>query len=238
MKVRKMSDPVVKNYRLRIMHVSDTHGGFPRLLGRFNVVLHTGDFFPNSQHCLLADKSREMKFQLQWLRDNVNDIRAWLGGHTLLYVGGNHDFLSPNAMEFELQSAGIKAYGISDRLFRFQDVNFYGFPYVPTIDGTWNYEKNIPEMQAEVDQMVNILNSVKVDVLACHSPPYGCLDLSYGNEMIGSTVIANALDYKINPDMMPKYYLCGHDHEGNGLALRNGMLISNAATTYQIIECD
>ena len=236
MKVRKMSDPVVRNWRLRMMHVSDTHGGFPRLLGRFDCVLHTGDFFPNSQHCLLADKSKEMKFQLQWLRDNINDIRLWLGGRPLLYVPGNHDFLHQNAMEFELQSAGIEAYGIADRLFKFGDVNFYGFPYVPTINGNWNYEREIPEMQKEADQMLAILNAVKVDVLACHCPPYKCLDLSYGNEILGSSVLSNMLDYGLAADKIPSIYCCGHIHEAHGLKVRNGVLVSNAATTYQIVE--
>jgi Icc-related predicted phosphoesterase len=234
MKVRKITDVIPMKFR--IMHVSDTHGGFPRLHGRYSLVVHTGDFFPNSIACIEKDKSLEMKFQLQWLRDNISNIKLWLNGHTLIYVPGNHDFLHPDTMEYELQKAGVKAYGIANRLLKVNGHNFYGFPYVPTIDGTWNYEKDIPEMQTEVDQMVGILNSVKVDVLCCHSPPYGCLDLTYGGDQIGSTVIANALDYKINEEMIPKYYLCGHDHEGNGLALRNGVLVSNAATTYQIIE--
>jgi Icc-related predicted phosphoesterase len=221
---------------MRLCHVSDTHGGFPRLHGRFNCVIHTGDFFPNSQHCVLADKTREMKFQLQWLRDSINDIKLWLNGHVLIYVPGNHDFLHPDAMEYELQSAGIKAYGIANRLLKINEITFYGFPYVPTIDGTWNYEKNIPEMQMEVDKMVEVLNANKVDVLACHAPPHGCLDLTYGNEVIGSTVIGTALDYKIDKEMLPQALLMGHVHESNGVSIRNGMLCSNAATTYHIVE--
>jgi Icc-related predicted phosphoesterase len=48
--------------------------------------------------------------------------------------------------------------------------------------------------------------------------------------------MVNALDYKINKDMMPMAYLCGHIHESHGLTVRNGILVSNAAVTYQIIE--
>ena len=236
MKIKRVSDVVARKYKSRICHVSDTHGGFPRLHGRYDLIVHTGDFFPNSQHCVLADKTREMKFQLQWLRDNIRDIKLWLNGHTLVYVPGNHDFLHPDAMEYELQSAGIKAYGIANRLLKANEITFYGFPYVPSIDGTWNYEKDIPEMQIEVDKMVEALNVNKVDILACHAPPHGCLDLTYGNEVIGSTVIGTALDYKIDKEMLPQVYLCGHVHEANGFRMRNGMLVSNAATTYQIVE--
>jgi len=236
MKIRKISDPVMRNFKLRLCHASDTHGTFPLLHGRYNVVVHTGDFFPNSQHCLLSDKSKEMKFQLQWLRDSLDDIRQWLNGHTLIYVPGNHDFLHPDTIEYELQRVGIEAYGITNRLFTHQGITFYGFPYVPTIDGTWNYEKDLPEMQIEADKMAEKLNKTKVDVLCCHSAIYGCMDLSYGNEVLGSTVIANALDYKIDKDMLPEYFLHGHLHEAAGISIRNGILVSNAATTYNIIE--
>lgn len=235
-KIKRVSDAVSRKFQKRICHVSDTHGGFPRLHGRYDLVLHTGDFFPNSHHVLSNNKNLEMAFQLQWLRDNITNIKQWLNNHVLIYVPGNHDFLHPDLMEHELQKAGIKAFGIANRLFSFEGTNFYGFPYVPTIDGSWNYERGIPEMQQECDKMAEVLNQTFVDVLCCHAPPYGCLDLTYGNEVIGSTVIGTTLDYKIARDMLPPVYLCGHVHEANGFRVRNGQLISNAATTYQIVE--
>lgn len=236
MKIKRVSDEVVRSFRMRLCHISDTHGTFPKLHGRYDIVLHTGDFFPNSHHVMQSNKTREMEFQLQWLRDNIVNLKAQLQGHTMLYVLGNHDFLHPDLMEMELGSEGIKAINLTDKVTTFGDVNFYGFPYVPAIDGTWNYERELPEMQVEVDKMVATLNQTHVDVLACHAPPYKVLDLTIGNELIGSTVMANALDYKIARDMMPTHYLCGHVHEAHGVATRNGLLVSNAATAKQIIE--
>lgn len=237
MKIKRISDGYSRTFKQRICHVSDTHGGFPRLYGRYDLVLHTGDFFPNSHHVGIGNKTGEMSFQLQWLRDSIDEIKAWLQGHVLIYVPGNHDFLHPDLMEMELQQAGVRAYGITDRMFTYQGITFYGFPYVPAIGGNmWNYEKEIPEMQVEVDKMVEKLNVEKVDILCCHAPINKCLDLSYSNQLLGSSVIATALDYKIEQDKLPKVYLCGHIHEAHGLAMRNGMLVSNAATTYQIIE--
>lgn len=233
-KIKRISDQVSRKFKTRICHVSDTHGGFPRLHGRYNVVVHTGDFFPNSAN--LHNKNLEAAWQLGWLRNNINNMKMWLNSHEFIYVPGNHDFMPADLMEYELQKAGIQAFGIADRLLTREGVTYYGFPYVPTIDGGWNYERDIPEMQKEVDKMVAVMNQTKVDVLCCHAPPHGILDLSYGNEILGSTVIANALDYKIARDMMPDVYLCGHIHEANGLRVRNGVLVSNAATTYQCIE--
>lgn len=221
---------------MRICHVSDTHGKFPKLYGRYDVIVHTGDLFPNSHHVFSGNKTMEMAFQLQWLRDNIDEIRSWVQGHPFLYVPGNHDFLDSNLLEFEMVHAGLEAYNLTDKLLTFQGVNFYGFPYVPSINGMWNYERGVPEMQDEADKMARLLNEVYVDVLACHGPPYKILDLTMGNEIVGNGVMNTTLDYKINKDMQPAYYLCGHIHEANGMSIRNGMVVSNAATTRHIIE--
>lgn len=236
MKIKRVSDVVVRSFKMRLCHLSDTHSGFPRLHGRYDAIVHTGDFFPNSQNVMLGKRKAEAEFQMKWLQTNIKDMKAQLQGHPYLFVLGNHDFVPSQEVEAFLVSEGIKAIDLTDKVVTFEGVNFYGFPYVPSINGMWNYEREIPEMQVEVDKMVKTLNSTYVDVLACHAPPHKCLDLSYGNEILGSTVIANALDYQINKDMMPTTYLCGHIHEAHGLTVRNGMLVSNAAVTYQVIE--
>lgn len=236
MKIKRISDKIARNFKMRLCHVSDTHGQFPRLYGRYDAVIHTGDLFPNSHHLFNGNKTGEMSFQLQWLRDNLNEMKSWLQGHPFLYVPGNHDFLDHNLMEFEMRQIGLEAFDLTDKLLTFQGVNFYGFPYVPSINGMWNYERDIPEMQKEADKMVKVLNETYVDVLACHAPPYKMLDLTMGNEVVGSSVISDTLDYKINKDMLPAYYLCGHIHEANGMSVRNGVMVSNAATTRHIIE--
>lgn len=236
MKIKRISDATARNFRMRICHISDTHSGFPPLYGRYDVVLHTGDFFPNSHHVSAGNKTQEAVFQLQWLRDTLPEIKKWLYGHPLLFVLGNHDFANPDMVEELLNSEGITAINLSDKIVSYHDVNFYGFPYVPPINGMWNYERELPEMQKEVDRMVEKLNQTHVDVLACHSPPHKILDLSMGNLVLGSSAIADALDYKIQRDMMPSHYLCGHIHEANGMAIRNGVLVSNAATTRHLIE--
>lgn len=238
MKIRRVSDAFVRHFLLRICHLSDTHGGFPRLHGRYDAVVHTGDFFPNSHHVNDGNKVQEAVFQMKWLEENVGLLKQQLQGHPYLFVLGNHDFVHPSMVEAFLQGEGIKAIDLTDKVVEHNGVKFYGFPYIPAIDGRWNYERQTPEMQAEVDKMVEVLNNEEkpVNVLACHAPLVRCLDLSYGNMVLGSSVIANALDYKIDEKKMPTHYLCGHIHEAHGVTLRNGMLVSNAAVTYQILE--
>lgn len=236
MKIKRVSDQFVRNFKLRICHISDTHGTFNRLHGSFDVVLHTGDFLPDSQKLTEGNKVGQAKFQIQWLRDNIPEMRKWLQGHTFLFILGNHDFVSPEIMEAELISEGINAINLTDKVITYQGVNFFGFPYVPAINGMFNYEREIPEMQEEVKKIVEALNTSYVEVLACHAPIYNSLDLSNANKVLGSTVIADALDYQVKKEMQPAYYLHGHIHNAHGIKMRNGMLISNAATVQHIIE--
>ena len=221
---------------MRICHISDTHSGLPPLYGRYDIVLHTGDFLPNSHHVSTGNRVREAEFQLQWVKDHAAELRQWLQGQPFLFILGNHDFCSPEMLEELLRSLGIDAHNITEKVYPFKDVTFYGFPYVPAINGMWNYEREVPEMETEVEKLVEALNKNHVDVLACHSPIHGTLDLSMGNLVLGSTVITNALDYKVEKEMLPKFYLHGHIHEAHGMSVRNGMVISNAATTKHIIE--
>lgn len=220
---------------MRILHLSDTHGNFPTLIGKFDIVIHSGDFFPNSQY-VFSNRLREMEFQYQWLQEKITLMKEWLQCHDFLFIPGNHDFINPDFMEQLLNSGNIRAINLSNKITNHQGVNFYGFPYIPFINGVWNYEMKLPEMQVEVDKMTEILNQSYVDILVSHSPPHGNLDLTFGNERVGSTIIAAALDYKIDQNMMPLYYLCGHIHSSHGITTRNGMMISNAATTQHIIE--
>jgi Icc-related predicted phosphoesterase len=235
MKIKRVSDTVARAFRLRILHISDTHGGFPKMMGSYDVVVHSGDFFPDF-FTLSGNKTQMMACQLDWLTQNIRNIKIWLQDTPLLFILGNHDWLHPELMEQTLCSGGIKAISLHDKIVTHQGVNFYGFPYVPSINGEFNYEREVPEMTVEVDKMVQKLQSTYVDVIVAHAPLYRVLDLTHGNTAIGSSVISTALDYKLNKDMTPATYLCGHCHEANGITVRNGMLISNAARTYHVIE--
>ena len=87
MKIKRVSDKFARSFRMRLCHVSDTHGHFPRLYGRYDCVLHTGDFFPNSHHVSAGNKIQEANFQMQWLKDNINEMKATARSSISLYLG-------------------------------------------------------------------------------------------------------------------------------------------------------
>jgi len=236
-KISQISNKTRRNFRLRACHISDTHGGLPKLSGRYDIVVHSGDILPNSYAVMNRNITQEIAFQLDWLTQNLINFKKWLQGTTFLFIPGNHDFLHPDIIERTLNSEGIKAINLSNKRVMYEDVSFYGFPYVPEIGGNmWNYEKELPEMDIEVGKMLDVINKDYTDVIVAHSPLYQTLDLTKGNDCIGSTVLTNALDYKVKKEMLPTVICHGHIHESCGVAIRNSILISNAATTQHIIQ--
>lgn len=220
------------NSKLRVCHVSDNHSCWYKLYGKFSCIIHSGDFFPNSNDSSFI-KNREAAFQLEWLNNNIENMRQWTQGLPFFFILGNHDFISPELVEQTLRSNSIDATSISEKVGSYYGFNFYGFPYIPAIDGRWSYEKDIPEMEVEVNKLIKVLNKEKIDILVTHSPLYGVLDRNDGGFNIGNTILTNAILYKAKN--IPKYILTGHNHS-RGVAIKNNILISNAATSFNIIE--
>lgn len=226
---------------MKVNHISDTHGYLPKLKGKFDMVIHTGDLFPNSPNFKSTDPDRnekEAKFQEQWLYGILPEFKSWIGPYTFLFVPGNHDFIDPRKFIDILNDNGIKAYHLSDKITKINGLNFYGFPYINTVNSytTWMYEKKGEEMMVEIRKMVDKCNSTFVDVIASHGPIYQCLDKNAENEECGNGFMRKALDFSIHRDMTPRFFLHGHIHEAQGLTLRNCMLVSNAATSQHIIN--
>lgn len=216
---------------MRICHISDLHGYFPPLYGSFDVVVATGDLSPNYEY-----DDTEVSKQMYWWEEKVTIIKAWLQNHPFLFTLGNHDFINGFWLEDMLQVNGINAVCLHDRITTLDSVNFYGFPYIPPINGKYAFECVTGQMNSHLDRMAEILNSTYVDVIAAHCPPYGFLDLSESGIRFGNTQMNSFLDYKLNEDMQPSHYLTGHIHQAHGLMMRNGMFISNAATFQHILE--
>jgi len=224
---------------LRICHVSDNHGILRPLYGNYNLIVHSGDFFPDPPGKPIFKKEIG-KWQLEWLEDNIEDFIKWVGNNPFLFTLGNHDHADPNEVESLLKSYGITAFCLHDIIFKFKDIVFYGFPYVPYINGQFAYELNSTDMLKAVKYMVDKINNAPysnlVNVLVCHCPPFKILDLSYSKANLGNTAMLDAINLNIKSNRLPEYYLTGHVHNSAGIIYKNNILFSNAATTRHIIE--
>lgn len=216
---------------MRICHLSDSHGTFPSLLGAYDVIVHTGDMSPNFYY-----DSKEASLQMYWWEEHIEHVKKQVQNHPFLFTLGNHDFINGYWLEGLLNSNGIQARCLHDQIYTHQGVNFYGFPYIPPINGKYAYESTTEQMAHHLQAMGSYLNNSYVDVIAAHAPPSNYLDLDHSNNRYGNSQMNSFLDYTLQADMVPKYYLCGHIHSSCGLMMRGDMLISNAALSRHILE--
>lgn len=217
---------------MRICHLSDTHGKFPLLKGNYDIVVHSGDWLPDfkvSPH-LYAEA------QEAWIKVNIGEIKSWIKSAPFLFCQGNHDFANPNRVEQILRQAGINAFNLENKIVSINDYKFYGFPYVPSINGTFNYECDEQEMFHQVDELTSIMNQTYIDVLVAHCPIYGVLSTcSYASQNWGNKELETMFQSKLDQNLRPQAVLCGHIHSASGIQLYKDMLVSNAATTQNIV---
>lgn len=221
---------------MRILHISDTHGMFKPLFhvsSAFDIVVHSGDIFPDFNGRFTARQAS----QEFWLEKNIDKFKTWLNGKPFFLTLGNHDFADPNEVERILRGAGIEAYNLNDKLVSYQGKNFYGFPYVPIINGMWNYETDQNDMTTHITTMCRTMEHSRVDVLVAHCPPYGILDYCASQRMhFGNSLMTNALMYRVSKDRVPKMYLTGHIHSAKGIAVHEDTMYVNSATTQHELE--
>lgn len=228
-------------WHVQIAHFSDTHG-LPRkrVPDSASIIVHTGDLFPNKTR---GHRDIEPAYQREWLIKTISDWKAWIGGRPFVYVSGNHDFFDPIEI---MKRAGIDAYGVSHReltkiwlassmtnngkLVDERFITFAGIPDIPWMGSEWNHERHEAEISARFAEVL----ALESDVIACHCPMYGVLDVAYGNH-IGSTSIATAMLYG---EHEPLAYLHGHCHEAHGEARIRNTLVSNAATVRRAVNLE
>jgi Icc-related predicted phosphoesterase len=206
---------------LSILHVSDTHGDFPKL-GPADVIVHSGDLLPNFSR----GRPGEARKQCDWLEANANRFARWIGNRAFLYCAGNHDFLPPAHMADILAMAGVRIENITDNVVSVDGVAFCGFPWCPPITGEWKYETTEQDISDRLHDERRAF-----DVFVSHCPPAGILDLGHHIDSIGSTALAAWA----NGSGRPNIWLFGHAHESSGIAIHAGCLYSNAALTQHRI---
>jgi len=197
-------------------------------------VVHSGDFMPNETR---GDWSVEPKFQEDWLRRRMKKLKEWLGDRPFLFVAGNHDFLEPERVEDLLKAGGIRAVNVTKKLITWEDRTFYGIPFIPYLQGEWNWERRSQDMWQEFRWIQDELKMA--DVLLAHCPPSMILDLQRGN-----IHLYNFLFYE--SDHRVKAVLSGHVHGGFGRQTIQEMEFCNSAYLdeerqpreigYQVVE--
>ena len=214
---------------MRILHYSDNHGAMIHFKGKYDIVVNSGDFAMDYNIPFTQRKF----YQTEWLKKVAPHLKASLHNTPFLYTLGNHDFQDPWEMEDILRSNGIDAHCLHDKVVSHSGVNFYGFPYIPPITGSWQYERTVDEMKELIAPLKEAISNYQVDVIVAHAPPHGILD---EDQHYGNSVMTNMLMYEVLAENVPGYMFVGHCHRSYGIMKLGDMLVVNSATTSNIIE--
>ena len=225
---------------MKILHISDSHGTFVDFWKIYNiqpesidVVIHSGDILPNFSRGIRAIEEPR---QTSWVEQNIGKFAEWFKNKPVLMVNGNHDFVNVARI---LNKAGLNVIDIFTNdpegnpiAVDFMGFRVYGSPWVPRWTGEWNYELDHDKEGFAVAEIIDI----KPDIVVSHTPIRGVLDRNERGERCGSFEWANQLRDAETNGYLPKAFLCGHIHPSNGVIGWKSMIVSNAATTANVLE--
>jgi Icc-related predicted phosphoesterase len=215
---------------INICHFSDTHGKLKRGVSEswknlpIDLVIASGDICPNNirnfsqiGYIRHLDKDSEIEYQKEYIR---KALKPWLkrkGWYNKTFIiNGNHDFVSFDKHFVNACSTGSKTIEIEINGKKIKIGLIVGTNIIPVggIDGGWYEEISESEFERRVYQIDS-----DVDIIISHRPPYGILDLGYG-ERIGSQHFTQAI-FGSNFGPAPyftnlKAVFFGHAHGGTG----------------------
>lgn len=213
---------------MRVLHTSDLHGKYKRLLAvkePFDVWVDTGDFFANEGRKPKTDyrirPDLEAQYQAKWWRwKSLGErVASWLDGRPAVLVSGNHDFLRLAPLlkrscsdVHEVVPSGVEVLGF----------RWAGFREVPFDVGEW---------EGEVDQ--NRLSSLAAETLAArpdiiltHARPAGVFERERMNHggLPGLVGLSRA-----------RWHFFGHEHVTGGQTHReDGVVYVNGACHLKV----
>lgn len=204
---------------VRIVATSDLHGQLPKKMPEGDILVIAGDSFPVKDH--------QHHFQRNWLKEVfvpflANQIYAEKYKH-ILWIAGNHDLICQlsgfrRLWEKSMYGDALKnIHYLQDEAIKIEELNFYGYPWVPPIWGAFNCEDGI--RMEKIDEI-----SSDIDILISHGPPYAILDRARSGN-VGCQLLANQLFYRIQPRLV----IMGHIHEAYGTNKINNIEFANVS---------
>lgn len=236
---------------MRIVHFSDWHGN-KYDLPHADLYVCTGDMLKNYPDFDDEDlifriiPSRESTNQRNHVRKHAGSYRNLFANRDapVVCVRGNHDFTDLADL------FGGDVWEVTDdpaRTTTVQGVKVGGCRGIPFIIGCWSDELmedgrscKPPVVRAPVGDFRDVVAKVPDDleILVTHAPPHGILD-EFGQEHIGSTAIRSHINqqlFRSDKQLSLKAHLFGHIHEACMVKSEVGIVFSNAATSFQIVD--
>lgn len=209
---------------MHIIHISDTHNTYPDI-PECDLLIHSGDL---TNHGTI-DEVRE---GLDWLSRQP--------ASSIIYVPGNHDMCLDASHMYGMVPVNFEAFKkeYEHRIVIEINTTFtvtHG-TVTPVSVGVCSYQPffggwgfNVSSKLERKEYYKKALEH-KPDILITHAPPKYILDKNRQGEFCGDEALSEVI--KENPNLHPKFLLCGHIHESSGWAMfpNTDIKISNAAT--------
>jgi Icc-related predicted phosphoesterase len=138
---------------------------------------------------------------------------------TAILIPGDHDIDLQKNFELSRKNLSEVDHVLTNHGIELDGLKIWGCSYVPQFFN-WAF------MEDEIILKNVIYTQIPegIDILVCHSPPFGILDDNGYGEKCGSTAMAHHLKR-----IKPRYYFCGHIHEGRGIYKTPETTFINAA---------
>jgi len=186
------------NKKLKIWHISDTHG-YHDLLNipeNIDIVIHSGDF--SNYYDVYKNEPEALNFL------------HWFGNLSIKYkilIAGNHDaYVFHMKTKFKELCKDYNIIYLENEGTEIEDIKFWGSPNTPNF-GNWYFMKD----RGKLDKHWSYVPD-NIDIFICHGPCKGILDLSYDRDdklvFCGDKSLKNHILNRIKP----KLFLSGHIH--------------------------
>lgn len=170
----------------------------------------------------------EVRLQTKWINE-VGSYRGLLGNPDapVICVRGNHDFIDLAPM---FAGGPVYEFGTDpSTVFEVAGLTWAGCRGINYIEGEWSDELRF-------EQTERFMKLPKdVDCLVTHPPPFGILDKaddSYGVQALRNYVMRHIYKDEDSGYGRLRAHFFGHVHENRGTTNYEGILFSNAATTW------
>lgn len=225
---------------LRILHSSDLHGDYKKLLTctlDFDVWVDSGDFCPNygrgPKTGGVIEPAYERRYQYKWwgYKNLGSRLANWLKGRPGIFVPGNHDF-APYA-EMLRCPFGLpireNIHILTTTPVLVAGAKWSGFREITWIAGEWPGE--VHDFRERIDAVFN----EPPDILITHSPPYRILDYDPGwHRGWGIPALETALCYRKHNI---KAHFFGHVHpQGGKTETHSGTTFFNGSERVMLHE--
>ncbi len=197
---------------MKTIAISDAHSNLNFSVPEADLLLIAGDMEPAFHNPFLS-----INLQSDWL--NV-DFRYWLVEQPVkecIYLAGNHSWIFEKAKD-RVPKMNKNFHYLQDESIEIFGLKIYGTPYQLPFN-KWAFNLTEEELSRKWEQIPD-----NIDILLCHSPPYGIMDKTSDNKNIGSKSLLKRIE-----KIKPKYIVYGHNHAEYGIIEKNGIKYINCS---------